>query len=79
MPPHFLRQISHQWISFKENDDFNKSFSVYDCFMTNSITPYPQIDTSKLTHVDAALKRIDPNCTGSPACKLEGLEHEDRI
>jgi len=45
---------------FKENNDFNKSFAVYDCFMTNSITPYPQIDTSKLTHVDAALKRIDP-------------------
>jgi hypothetical protein len=29
--------------------------------MTNSITPYPQIYTGQLTHVDEALKRIDLN------------------
>ena len=41
---------------------FNKSFAVYDCSMTNSLIPYPQIDTSQLTLVDEALKRIDLNC-----------------
>ena len=55
---HFLRQISHQWISFKENNDFNKSFAVYDYFMTNSITPYLQIDTSKL------IERVDIDYNG---------------
>jgi hypothetical protein len=30
--------------------------------MTNDLTAYPNIDTIKLAAVDAALKRIDPNC-----------------